>query len=190
MDADAVDAALVERGLKPHMVFCTHGHFDHAGGAAHFQKKYGAPVFLHANDIKTLKAANFLLMAFKIPARIVLPDVTRVEGDSFSLEVGGVALRYHTAPGHTPGSCVIQYGERFFTGDTVYSHGVGLSRLTGEDPDALRQSILKLWPHFDGSATIHPGHGDSMLAATVRSGNIPLLRFLGLADPNERFSAP
>ena len=189
LDAQAIEHVLAELGLEPRKVFCTHGHFDHAGSAAFFQKKYGAEVFLHASDVKTLKAANFLLTVLKIPARIETPRITVIEGNDFTCDIAGVPLRYHTTPGHTPGSCVIQFGDRFFTGDTVYSRGVGLSRLPGEDPDALRKSILKLWPLFEGAASIHPGHGESAPAAVLRTDNRPLLQFLGLAAPEQEPSS-
>ena len=182
LDGPGIDTALTERGLAPRWVFCTHGHFDHAGSAAFFQKKYGAEVFLHKADTKTLKASNFLLMALKIPCRIEMPGrVTEID-DDFVRDIGGVPLRYHGAPGHTPGSSIIGFGDRFFTGDTVYGRGVGLSGLPGEDRDALRRSILRLWSLFEGDATVHPGHGRSATAVAVRTDNLPLLQFLGLAD--------
>src|SRR5438552_9097969 len=94
LDADPIDEVLRAHGISPGFVFCTHGHFDHAGSAAFFQKKYDARVFMHVDDIKTLKASNFLLMAFRIPCRIELPEVEKVMGSDFSMTVGGKELRY------------------------------------------------------------------------------------------------
>jgi glyoxylase-like metal-dependent hydrolase (beta-lactamase superfamily II) len=59
LDPAAIDAVVQELALTPAAVFCTHGHFDHAGSAAHFQKVYGCPVYLHGADRKLLKASNF-----------------------------------------------------------------------------------------------------------------------------------
>ncbi|MGP1629339.1 MAG: MBL fold metallo-hydrolase [Giesbergeria sp.] len=181
LDGPAIDAQMAECGLRPHQVFCTHGHFDHAGSAAYFQKKYGCQVFMHKADARVLKASNFLLMAFNIPQKIELPDVNYIE-DQFSLTIDGHPLRYLSTPGHTPGSCVVELGSAWFTGDTIYSRGVGLSQLPGENSELLKASICGLWNRLTSERTVYPGHGDAVDGASVRSGNHELLRFLGLSD--------
>jgi glyoxylase-like metal-dependent hydrolase (beta-lactamase superfamily II) len=163
-------------------VFCTHGHFDHTGGAAWFQERYGCEVFLHQADARTLRSSNFLLMALRIPAKVALPDVTFVADDA-CVDVAGAALRFLPVPGHTPGSCVLELGAAWFTGDTLYRHGVGLSRLPGSDEEALRASILGLWPGLTEERAVYPGHGDCADGATVRAGNTSLATFLGLVAP-------
>src|SRR5471032_542461 len=111
LDGATIDAELSEHGLRPHALYCTHGHFDHTGSASHFQKKYGCQVFLHKADTRIMKSSNFMLMAIKIPHKVTLADVTYVD-DDFSTIVGGQQLRYVAAPGHTPGSCIIEFGSR------------------------------------------------------------------------------
>ena len=179
LDGPAIDSQMSEQGLRPHQVFCTHGHFDHAGSAAYFQKKYGCPVFMHSADARTLKSSNFLLMVLKIPLKIEQPIVTYIK-DQFSIDINGQPLKSLSAPGHTPGSCIIEFGTTWFTGDTIYSRGVGLSSMPGEDAQQLRQSILHLWEGVKAGRLICPGHGESMDGATVRSANRALLKFLGL----------
>jgi glyoxylase-like metal-dependent hydrolase (beta-lactamase superfamily II) len=183
LDARLIDRALTERGLEPRKVFCTHGHFDHVGSAAYFQRKYGSEVYLHKNDMKTAKACNFLLMAFKIPARVEMPQFTLIEGDDFTCDIGGAPLRYHAAPGHTPGSCVIEFGESLFTGDSLYAHGVGLSSLPGENLDMLRKSLLSLWDRLPEGSWVYPGHGENALFGEIRLRNTALCDFLGLSRP-------
>ena len=174
LDGVAIDRQMIEQGLRPHQLFCTHGHFDHAGSADYFQKKYGSQIFMHKSDARTLKSSNFLLMALKIPHRIQLPEVTYIDAN-FTIDVGGHALRYHFAPGHTPGSCVIEFGTAWFTGDTIYSRGVGLSSIPGEDSQLLRQSILSLWNGIEAGRLICPGHGESMDGAVIRGENTAFL---------------
>jgi hydroxyacylglutathione hydrolase len=182
LDPQAIDAVMRELGVTPHQVFCTHGHFDHAGAAEFFQQKYGAQVYLHGGDAKLLKASNFLLMAFKLASRIRQPEITAVTAGA-SVDVAGHALTFHGAPGHTPGSCVIELGSALFTGDTIYTKGVGLSHLPGEQPEVLKQSILSLWPLLSADRVVYPGHGGCASGATVRAGNRALLAFLGLPLP-------
>jgi len=184
LDPERIDLAARGLGLTPRQVFCTHGHFDHIGGAAHFQKTYGAEVFLHPADLKTMKSGNFLLMVLKIAQRIELPQITPVDVDAAPFQIGGRPLTYQAVPGHTPGSCFIEYGDSLFTGDSLYARGVGLSDLPGEDHDRLRRSLLDLWDRIPVERMIHPGHGPSAKFGAIRADNHALLDFLfGDQDP-------
>ncbi len=179
LDPEGIDSHLIQLNLKPEYIFCTHGHFDHAGGAAYFQKKYEIKVFIHQSDQKTLKTSNFLLMVLKVDQRVTLPDVTYIQ-DGFSFDVNGYHLTYMPAPGHTPGSCVISFGNAWFTGDTIYSRGVGLSSMPGEDSDLLKRTILSFWDGLTEERMIYPGHGNVASGDLVRSQNKALLNFLGM----------
>ena len=181
LDGATIDAELAELGLRPQHVFCTHGHFDHAGSASYFQKKYGCQVFMHRADARTLKSSNFLLMVLKIEQKIEQPQGTYID-DEFTFDINGTLLRYRPAPGHTPGSCVIEFGSAWFTGDTIYSRGIGLSALPGEDHDLLRKSIAALWADLTAERTIYPGHGSPADGAAIRESNRALLTFMGLSE--------
>ena len=181
LDPVAIDVVVKELALLPTAVFCTHGHFDHAGSAAYFQKVYGCQVYLHGADQKLLKASNFMLMAFKLASRIEHPTEIVAVASGQSVDVAGHVLTFHGAPGHTPGSCVIELGSALFTGDTIYTHGVGLSHLPGEEPEILKQSILTLWPKLTADRVVYPGHGGCASGAEVRTTNRALLEFLGLS---------
>jgi hydroxyacylglutathione hydrolase len=182
LDGPAIDAALSAHGLRPHQVFCTHGHFDHTAGASWFQTRYGCEVFLHEADARTMRGSNFLLMALRIPQRVTLADVTLVADDA-CIDVAGHPLRFRPAPGHTPGSCVLELGSAWFTGDTLYRHGLGLSQLPGADEQLLRATLLDLWPGLTVDRTVYPGHGDPGDGEAVRTGNHALAGFLGLVAP-------
>jgi len=179
LDGGLIDRELVKFGLYPYKVFCTHGHFDHIGSASYFQDKYGSEVIVHKLDERTLRASNFLLMALGIKIKIKLPEVTYIE-DGYQEKIGDHLLSYIPSPGHTPGSCVVELGNIWFTGDTIYSQGVGLSPLAGANTEILRQTIKKLWSGLNESRTICPGHGDFERGAVIRQNNKPLKKFLEL----------
>ncbi|MEQ1804889.1 MAG: MBL fold metallo-hydrolase [Burkholderiaceae bacterium] len=178
LDATPIEAALAQYGLRPCAVLCTHGHFDHTGSAAHFQNVHNCPVYLHRRDVKTLRSSNFLLMAFKIPTRVSAPEITEVADDLPEVRLGSRVVRFHSVPGHTPGSCVLEFGRTLFTGDTVYSRGVGLSKLPGENAEMLRRSIQSIWNRFPDDTLVRPGHGEAAELGWIKSNNAALLRFL------------
>jgi hydroxyacylglutathione hydrolase len=178
LDEKALDVALATSGLRPVAVACTHGHFDHVGRAAEYQRRYDIPVYLHHADAKTASASNFLMMAFKTPARITLPRFSLVDGIEV-VRVGADDLRWLHCPGHTPGSCVVLFPDIAFTGDTVYRDGVGLVALPGEDETMLRRSIEGLWESIPEEMLVCPGHGGSAHFGEIKRSNQPLLQFLG-----------
>ena len=182
-DPAGIDDALVKLGLEPDCVFCTHGHFDHIGSASFFQKRYGAPCYLHEADTATLGRAKFIMMALKIPFALERPQVTSIA--EAPAEFGGHGLVVLPAPGHTPGGCMLLYGGGLFSGDTLFSRGVGLSKLPGGDRDALRTTLRRLWDRIPGEALVCPGHGDCSPFSTVRTQNKPLLRFLGTTGADD-----
>jgi hydroxyacylglutathione hydrolase len=186
LDAEAIDAALMANNQIPVAIVCTHGHFDHAGSAGFFQKKYGIKVYIPENDEKLFKASNFLLMAFKIPAKVLFPqEVTYIKSGS-DIEVGDVRLYFRSTPGHTPGSCIIQLGSAWFTGDTIYSQGVGLSKLPGENHDQLRASLLDLWEDLTKDVVIYPGHGNAANGDIVKNENKALIQFMEVSAATSR----
>ena len=179
LDPARIDRAARNLGLVPRRVICTHGHFDHIGGANFFQQAYGAEVFLHAADLKTAKSSNFLLMVVKLADRITLPELTLVDP---AAPPAGLPVDWLPVPGHTPGSCFLSFGGQLFTGDSLYARGLGLSDLPGENHALLRQSLRALWGAIDGATLVHPGHGPSATFAEIAAGNRPLLDFLAGGD--------
>lgn len=187
MDALPVEAGLNTLGLRPTAIFCTHGHFDHIGGAEYFQRNHDLPVYLHAADHKVARSSNMLLLMLGMSQRITLPRFDLVE-DGHTHSIRNRLLTYRHAPGHTPGSCTIRLGGEpggaLFTGDTLYARNMGPAPTPGEKPEQLRTSILEMWETLD-DVMIHPGHGPSAPGREVRLGNMAVRVFLGLAKPGD-----
>ena len=179
LDPARIDRAVRGLGLAPRKVVCTHGHFDHIGGASFFQQAYGAEVFLPEADLKVARSSNFLLMVVRLTERITLPELTLVDPGAPPF---GLPVDWLPVPGHTPGSCFVRFGAHLFTGDSLYARGVGLSDLPGENHALLRQSLRALWGDTDGATLVHPGHGPSATFADIASGNRRLLDFLAGGD--------
>jgi hydroxyacylglutathione hydrolase len=182
LGGEAVEAELAARALRPVGVFCTHGHFDHIGSAHELSERYGARVYLHRHDRRVARAANFLLMACKIERRIVVPTEVTEAYDGMRVRLGPDTLLFHHTPGHTPGSCMIEFRGALFSGDTIYRDGVGLVDFPGEDKDMLRESILARWDEFGDDMTVYPGHGGSGRLGDLKQRNAALREFIGLDE--------
>lgn len=97
---------------KPVFVLLTHGHVDHAFGAAEFDEVHMShrdlPEFAAQSDAAW--RANFIKVAFSKKGSFEMNDpfagefVDVVDGEEFDL--GGLTVRCHAVPGHTPGCLV------------------------------------------------------------------------------------
>jgi hydroxyacylglutathione hydrolase len=174
--------ALAANGRRAVAVLLTHGHFDHVGSAAVLQERHGAIVALHAADRRALKAVNFHLMACGFGERASVPSIDVWLTDEEPLSVGGESIAVLHTPGHSPGSCTFLWRDAAFTGDTLLRAGVGLDRFPGEDAEAMRGSLRRLWQTLADDVTVYPGHGREERWSEIRAGNGPL-RSLVLDGP-------
>lgn len=180
LDSAAVDSALVALNLRPRFICCTHGHFDHLGSAAFLLHKYAATGFMNALDQRTAKLNNFLLLALKLPHRIETPVLNFVSEDNSMISIGAELIRFHLTPGHTPGSCIIEFRNTLFTGDTLLSRGLDVSKFPGGNHTELRASLQRIWNLFPADARVCAGHGMSAEFGWVKVHNELLRRFVGI----------
>ncbi|CAF1045670.1 unnamed protein product [Rotaria sordida] len=116
------------------IVICTHSHFDHSGGAHHFDN-----VLIHQGDYEGLSTgdelttlnwsrpshyraqpyANFSADQYKVPPTKCKPIE---DGHRINLGADDDEIEIIHVPGHTPGSIVCYYPKKqaLFTGDFVY----------------------------------------------------------------------
>ncbi len=149
--AEGPDAALVDpadpdvalevcrrSGVHPRWILHTHGHADHSGGSARLRRELGAEVLGHGADAGWFR-----------PDR----DLAEVAG----LELGALRIRVHPAPGHTPGSVLLEWRGKLLTGDTLFWSGCGNCR-HGGDPAVLAATFRTVLEGLDPRLEVHPGH--------------------------------
>ena len=132
-------------------IVLTHGHEDHTGAVDDLAEQYHCPVYMHTADLiltdpsQTGKGYDGPVYAKILP----LEEQTKI--GTFSLKV------YHT-PGHTEGSCCIQYRNLLFTGDTLFASDIGRTDLFSGDETKMMQSLILL-KGLSNDLQIYPGHG-------------------------------
>jgi hydroxyacylglutathione hydrolase len=172
-------AAIRKQGLSPERILLTHGHIDHAGGAAELKETLeadlGAPIPLEGPDARD----QFILEGLEAQAarfgmtgiRNVLPDRWLAEGDEIALGSHRFAVLH--CPGHTPGHLVfVNHAASFaLVGDVLFRGSVGRTDFPYGDHDALIAAIRdKLLPLGDDFSFIC-GHGPGSTLGTERRSN-------------------
>ena len=172
-DVSNIRKAIDEMRVTPERIWLTHGHFDHAGGAAELAEVLSIPI--EGPDERDAFLLSDLQKAGErfgiMDARNVKPDRWLVEGETVS--VGDLTFSVLHVPGHSPGSVVfVNVPSRFaLVGDTLFQGSVGRTDFPYGDHDLLIGGIKgKLLPLGDG-VTILPGHGPASTIGAERRSN-------------------
>lgn len=176
-DLDRIMAAIEKAGVQIDQILLTHGHVDHAGGAAELKDRTGAPIVgPHEADRFLLERLAETGRGYGISGcRNVTPDRWLAEGDE--VRVGDVDFDVLHCPGHSPGSIALVDKKHRFAqvGDVLFRGSVGRTDLPGGDHAALIRSIKqKLLPLGD-DITFICGHGPTGTFGVERATN-PFLR--------------
>jgi hydroxyacylglutathione hydrolase len=172
-DVARIRAAIGEMKVTPEKILLTHGHIDHAGGAAELAEALSLPIegpderdgFLLSN--LTTQGARFGMA----DVRNVTPTRWLVEGETVS--IGDLTFNVLHVPGHTPGHLVfVNLPSRFaLVGDTLFQGSVGRTDFPYGNHDELIGGIRgKLLPLGD-DVTILPGHGPASTIGRERTSN-------------------
>lgn len=169
-DLPNVRKAIEQVGMKVEAILLTHGHTDHAGGAAELKEALGVEVIgPHIADKFLLDdlASN----RFGLPARNITPDRWLTEGDT--VEIAGRPFKIFHCPGHSPGSVVyFSEAQRFaLVGDVLFAGSIGRTDFPYGDHAALIGAIkTKLLPLGDDIAFVC-GHGPTSTFGRERQTN-------------------
>lgn len=140
-DRDTLLEALAGLGIateQVRVVLLTHGHCDHAGNAAYFQREFGSDIYAHTQEIPYLNPSKtrygaagaaalmrpLQSLAFRAAERMYpverIAECTQlIAGDS--LTAPGRDLEVIHCPGHSPGHIAFfqRDGGLLFSGDAV-----------------------------------------------------------------------
>ncbi len=154
-------------------VLLTHGHIDHAGGAAELAARLKVPVEgPQREDAYWLAQLPNQSRMFGFPeAGAFTPDRWLEEGDR--VRVGDEELQVLHTPGHTPGHiCYFHRPSKLaLVGDVIFAGSIGRTDFPRGDYDTLIASIRdKLWP-LGNDVEFIPGHGPMSTFGEERRNN-------------------
>ena len=173
-DLDRIEAGIKQTGMTVEKILLTHGHIDHAAGAAELKEKLGGiPIEgPHREDKFLLDGLVAQGMAMgMVGARNVTPDRWLVEGDKVA--AAGATFAVLHCPGHSPGSVVlVNAAQRFaLVGDVLFRGSIGRTDFPYGDHAALIDAIkTKLLPLGDDLVFIC-GHGPMSSIGDERQTN-------------------
>jgi glyoxylase-like metal-dependent hydrolase (beta-lactamase superfamily II) len=140
---EAIVAEAQHANLGIAAIAVTHGHPDHAPGAALLAGQTRAPVYAHP-------AANF--------------PHDRALGDGERIRLGGTGLLAIHAPGHARDHLVFWLDDEraLFTGDVIIGLGTVVIAPPGGDMRAYQATLDRLRREFENARRIDGGHGESI----------------------------
>lgn len=160
-DLDRIRAFLASETLSVEKLLLTHGHIDHAGGAAALAEALGVAIEgPQQADSFWLEQLPQQSQAFGFPASDMLsPQRWLVDGDTVT--IGQEVLRVIHCPGHTPGH-VVFYSESaglLIAGDVLFQGSIGRTDFPRGNHQDLLDSIHNKLFTLPDDTTVIPGHG-------------------------------
>ena len=171
-DLDQIKAAIEEVGIKVEKIVLTHGHIDHAGGAAELKEALGVPIEgPHGADRFLLDNLAKQGASYGIPARPVTPDRWLDEGETVT--VAGHVFDVLHCPGHSPGSVVLVNHENklIMMGDVLFRGSIGRTDFPYGDHDALITAIKTKLLTLGNDYAFICGHGPTSTIGNERRTN-------------------
>ncbi|BAL26754.1 MBL fold metallo-hydrolase [Azoarcus sp. KH32C] len=172
-DLGRIYSAVAELGVTVEKILITHGHIDHAGGAAKLARELKVPIEGPQEEDR------FWIAGMPQQSKMFgFPDVESFEPDRWLREgdtvtVGEETLRVIHAPGHTPGHVVFFHPEArlALVGDVLFAGSIGRTDFPRGDHAGLIRSIReKLFPLGD-DVNFVPGHGPMSTFGDERESN-------------------
>ena len=165
--------AIHDNNLSVEKIWITHGHMDHAGGAAALKAATGAMIEgPHRDDQFWIDQIEDSGRKYGVPgARNFTPDRWLEDGDEVTLGETRFLVRH--CPGHTPGHVVFVQPEARFAqvGDVLFKGSIGRTDFPKGNYEQLIASITeKLWPLGSDVAFV-PGHGPMSTFGAERKTN-------------------
>lgn len=157
--------------IIPAAVLLTHGHFDHAAGAAALKQAYGILVYAHQDEKHTLENPDINLSTMMGLGERYEADRYVKEGDI--LHLAGFDLEVIHTPGHTKGGVCYYMKEQkiLISGDTLFCTSVGRTDFLEGSFSELIRSIKDKLMILPDDVQVLPGHEGKTYVGYERDHN-------------------
>jgi hydroxyacylglutathione hydrolase len=143
-----INQFLIDNQLSLVAIVLTHAHFDHTHLAKKISKRYDVPVLMSGAEIDFYKFNCVNLERVEHLRDISFTDFT---------------ITPLLTPGHTFGSTCYLIEEHLFTGDTIFTEGVGMCNGKGSSAENLFDSVQFLKSYLSPATFFWPGHSFGQL---------------------------
>jgi hydroxyacylglutathione hydrolase len=168
------------KGYRPSYIINTHGHIDHIRANADIKERYNIPILIHEKDAAIISSPQDAELEEMIGGR-PSPPADRTLSEKETIAIGSLKLKVIHTPGHTPGGISLLFDDGVFTGDTLFSGGVGRTDLPGGSFDDLLRSIKEKLFSLPDRLIIYPGHGPSSTIGEEKRYN-PFVSYWGKCE--------
>lgn len=176
-------------GTKRIMIVLTHEHYDHTNGTIWLQSKIESKLFCQQECAKTIaieKGNEPKLVAIVLAARDAedgghryedfkssMKQYTLKADDTYEREyeliVGDIKLNCYSMPGHTPGSSIYVWGDKYvFTGDSLIQNTPTILRFKESNKYLYETKTRPFLKSLDKKMLVFPGHGEPFIISEAK----------------------
>ncbi|SDY54892.1 Glyoxylase, beta-lactamase superfamily II [Evansella caseinilytica] len=161
-DAVKLKQWLKEKEITVQAILLTHAHFDHIGAVEAVRTAFHAPVYVHTNEAAWLSDPQ--LNGSGLFSGIEQISAGKADNYLFGegpVEIGDFECQVYETPGHSPGSVSFYFPKDgvVFSGDVLFSGGVGRTDLPGGEHGTLMKSIHDKLLSLPDETIVANGHG-------------------------------
>lgn len=160
-----------EEKLNPVAILLTHGHFDHATGAAELSERFRIPIYAEEHEKETLENPSLNLSGWQGKEEAFRADIYLK--DEQEIDLAGFHIRVLFTPGHTVGGCCyyFSYQNALFSGDSLFQMSIGRTDFPKGSASTLIHAIQEKIMVLPDEVTVYTGHNDITTIGTERMYN-------------------
>ncbi len=161
-EKEQLDKFINDNNLKVVALVNTHCHIDHVLGNNYVKNKYGVDLYIHKEDLPTLKSCEIVAPMYGFH-QYEASEANKFLDEGEVVKFGHTELKVLFVPGHAPGHiALVNESEKIcINGDVLFQQSIGRTDLPGGDFDTLMSSIKNKLFQLPDDTVIYCGHGPS-----------------------------